>query len=106
MPNGRKGRYQIRKQISQVLLNSPEPLSAEQINTKLGEAKTQYRKTRRYRNAGYSNNSISQLLRGAQGVETSTLNRGREFNHNQVKAFKVTDKERFVTWVESKRRRR
>ena len=106
MPNGRKGRYQIRKQISRVLLDSPEPLSAEQINTKLGEAKTQYRKSRRYRNAGYSNNSISQLLRGAHGIETSTLNRGREFNHNQVKAFKVTDKERFVTWLESKRRTR
>ena len=102
MPNGRKGRYRIRKQISEVLIASHEPLTAEEINSRLKTQKNSLK--RNYRNNGYSNNSISQLLRGAKGVKTTTEIADRDRNYRRSKAFTVTDRNRFSTWVESKRR--
>ncbi len=106
MTRGRGGRYQIRKTIGLVLKEAQEPLSAEQIGERLTNLRSKYRNQRRYRNVGYSNNSISQMLRGAHGVSTGNVSRGREFNHNRVKTFQLTDENRFVTWVESKRVKR
>jgi len=104
MARGRRGRYKIRKQISEVLIDSSEPLTAEGINAKLKNQKNSLRRT--YRNNGYSNNSVSQLLRGAHGIETSTQIADREQNYRKTKSFKVVDADRFTTWVESKRRPR
>tara|TARA_R100000329_G_C7545364_1_gene192615 strand:- start:421 stop:735 length:315 start_codon:yes stop_codon:yes gene_type:complete len=102
MPNGRKGRYQIRVHIAEVLRGSDEALSAEQIASRLSSLKN--KKGRSRRRVGYSPNSISQLLRGAKGIDNSTESKGKEFSYSKVKTFRVTDDEQFTHWVESKKR--
>lgn len=104
MPNGRKGRYQIRVSIAEVLRESEQPLSAEQIANRLSSLKN--KKGRPRRRVGYSPNSISQLLRGARGIENETESKGKDFNYGKVKTFQVTDDKKFTHWVESKRRMR
>ena len=104
MANGRKGRYRIRKKIADVLCEAASALTADEIKGKLADQ----RRVRggRFRNTGYSANSISQMLRGAQGIDVSTSTLDKNMGYRKVKSFKVQDEESLYAWVESKRKRR
>lgn len=97
MARGRRGRYHIRSCIGKVLVEATEPLTADQISDRLALLGK--------RNLGVSNNSISQVLRGAQGITTGHTHL-QHANHAKRKTFKLDDSEKFTVWVESKRRPR
>lgn len=80
-----------------VLADATSPLTAAEIGDRLALLKK--------RNLGVSNNSISQVLRGAKGVSTSETHVAHQ-NHAKRKTFSLNDSEKFTTWVESKRRPR
>ncbi len=97
MARGRRGRYHIRSCIGKVLEEATEPLTAAEIGDRLALLGK--------RNLGVSNNSISQVLRGAHGIDTNSRFVKHQ-NHAKRKTFSLKDSEKFTTWVESKRRPR